>query len=314
MRLAFLGTPEFGRPAFEALLDAGHEVVRAYAQPPRPAGRGRKLRPSPVQAFAEARGIPVAMPAGLRDPALQRDFAALDLDAAVTAAYGLLLPPAILAAPRFGCLNLHASLLPRWRGAAPIQHAILAGDRETGISVMVMDEGLDTGPVLLKRRACIGPETTGGALHDRLAQLGADAAVEALAGLAGGALKPAPQPEAGVTWAPKLAREDSLLDWTRPARALERRVRALAPRPGARFTVRGETVRVEAAAVEAGGGPPGRVLDDGAAIACGEGVLRLRRLQRPGRSVMDAAAFLRGFALPPGMDLLDAAIPNSHRI
>ena len=312
MRLAFLGTPDFALPAFEALLDAGHEVVRAYAQPPRPAGRGHKLRPSPVHAFAETRGIPVATPASFRDAALQRDFAALDLGAAVTAAYGLLLPPAVLAAPRFGCLNLHASLLPRWRGAAPIQHSILAGDRETGISVMVMDEGLDTGPVLTERRTPIGPETTGGELHDRLARLGAEAVVEALAGLAEGTLKPAPQPEDGATWAAKLAREDSLLDWTRPARELERRVRAFAPRPGARFSFRGESIRVEAAAVETGDGPPGRVLDEGAAIACGEGVLRLLRLQRPGRSAMETAAFLRGFALPAGTDLTDAALPHSR--
>ncbi len=314
MRLAFLGTPEFGLPALEALLDAGHEVVRAYAQPPRPAGRGQRLRPSPVQAFAEARGIPVATPASLRDAALQSEFAALDLDAAVTAAYGLLLPPAVLAAPRFGCLNLHASLLPRWRGAAPIQHAILAGDRETGISVMVMDEGLDTGPVLLVRRTPIGPETTGGALHDRLAQIAGEAAAAALEGLAEGTLKPVPQPEDGVTWATKIAREDSRLDWTCPAAELERRVRAFAPRPGARFSFRGESIRVGAAAVEAGGGPPGRVLDDGAAIACGEGALRLLRLQRPGRSAMEAAAFLRGFPLPAGTDLLDAAIPHPCRV
>ena len=314
MRLAFLGTPEFALPALEALLDAGHEVVRAYAQPPRPAGRGHRLRPSPVQAFAEARGIPVATPAGLRDAVLQSEFAALDLDAAVTAAYGLLLPPAVLAAPRFGCLNLHASLLPRWRGAAPIQHAILAGDRETGISVMVMDEGLDTGPVLLVRRTPIGPETTGGALHDRLAQIAGEAAAAALEGLAEGTLKPVPQPEDGVTWATKIAREDSRLDWTRPAAELERRVRAFAPRPGARFSFRGESIRVGAAAVEAGGGPPGRVLDDSAAIACGEGALRLLRLQRPGRSAMEAAAFLRGFPLPAGTDLLDAAIPHPCRV
>lgn len=314
MRLAFLGTPEFALPALEALLDAGHEVVRAYAQPPRPAGRGQRLRLSPVQAFAEARGIPVATPASLRDPALQQDFAALGLDAAVTAAYGLLLPPAILDAPRFGCLNLHASLLPRWRGAAPIQHAVLAGDRETGISVMAMDEGLDTGPVLLVRRTPIGPGTTGGELHDRLAQIAGEAVAAALEGLENGSLEPVPQPEAGVTWATRIAREDSLIDWTRPAAELERRVRAFAPRPGARFAFRGESIRVEAATVEAGGGPPGRVLDEGAAVACGEGALRLLRLQRPGRSVMDAAAFLRGFPLPAGTDLLDAAIPHPCRV
>ena len=314
MRLAFLGTPEFALPAFEALLDAGHEVVRAYAQPPRPAGRGHRLRPSPVQAFAETRGIPVATPASLRDPALQRDFEALRLDAAVTAAYGLLLPPAILAAPRFGCLNLHASLLPRWRGAAPIQHAILAGDRESGISVMAMDEGLDTGPVLLVRRTPIGPEMTGEALHDRLAQIAGEAAVAALTGLENGSLEPVPQPEAGVTWATKIAREDSQLDWTRSAQELERRVRAFAPRPGAWFTCRGERIRVEATTTEAGGGPPGRVLDDGAAVACGKGALRLLRLQRPGRSAMEAAAFLHGFPLPAGTDLLDAAIPHPCRV
>jgi len=311
VRLAFLGTPDFAVPAFQALLDAGHEVVRAYTQPPRPAGRRQRLRPSPVQAFAEARGIPVETPLSLRDPALQRDFAALGLDAAVTAAYGLLLPPAILAAPRFGCLNLHASLLPRWRGAAPIQHAILAGDRETGICVMAMDEGLDTGPVLLARRTPIGPETTGGALHDRLARLGGEAITEALARLAEGRLTPAPQPETGATRAPKLTREDGRLDWTRPACELERRVRALAPQPGAWFAFGGEAIKVGAARIEAGGGPPGRIVDDGAAVACGEGVLRLCRLQRPGRSAMDAAAFLRGFALPQGADLLDAPLPHS---
>ena len=314
MRLAFLGTPEFALSALEALLDAGHEIVRAYAQPPRPAGRGHRLRPSPVQAFAEARGIPVATPASLRDPALQQDFAALRLDAAVTAAYGLLLPPAILAAPRFGCLNIHASLLPRWRGAAPIQHAILGGDGETGVSVMAMDEGLDTGPVLLMQRMPIGPEMTAGVLHDRLAQLGAEAVVDALAGLADGRLKPAPQPETGVAWAPKLSQEDRLLDWSQAAAELERKIRAFAPRPGARFVFRGESIRVEAAIVEAGGGPPGHVLDNRAAIACGEGVLRLLRLQRPGRSAVEASAFLRGFPLPAGTDLLDAALPHPRRV
>ncbi len=312
MRLAFLGTPEFALPAFEALLDAGHEVVRAYVQPPRPAGRGRKLRYSPVQVFAESRGIPVATPASLRDPALQQDFAALRLDAAITAAYGLLLPPAFLSAPRFGCLNLHASLLPRWRGAAPIQHTILAGDSETGISVMVMDEGLDTGPLLLVQRAMIAPGMTAGALHDCLAQLSAEAVTAALTRLAEGRLEPVPQPETGVTWAPKLSPEDRLLDWARPAADLERKVRALAPRPGACFTCRGERIGVKAAIVEAGGGPPGRVLDDRGAVACGEGVLRLQCLQRPGRSAMMAPEFLRGFPLLAGTDLLDAALPYPH--
>ena len=314
MRLAFFGTPDFALPAFEALLAAGHEIVCAYTQPPRPAGRGRRMRPSPVQALAEAQGVPVATPASLRPPEVQQAFRALEVDAAVTAAYGLLLPAAMLAAPRLGCLNVHASLLPRWRGAAPIQHAILAGDRETGVTVMLMEEGLDSGPMLLARRLPIGAGTDAGELHDRLAALGGEAVAAALDGLAAGRLAPAPQPEAGVTWAPRLAPADARLDWSRPAAELERRVRAFGPRPGAWFSLRGEAIKVLAAAALEASGPPGRVLDRAATVACGEGALRLLRLQRPGRAALAADAFLRGFPLDPGAELSDAALPAADRV
>jgi methionyl-tRNA formyltransferase len=303
LRLAFMGTPDFAVPALHALLDAGHEVAAVYSQPPRPAGRGHRETPSPVHALAAARGLPVRTPTSLRDAAEQAFFAQLHLDAAVVVAYGLILPAAILGAPRLGCLNIHASLLPRWRGAAPIQRAILAGDSETGVSIMRMDEGLDTGPVLLREATPLGPRATATELHDRLAALGSRMIVEALQGLAAGTLTAMPQPGEGITYAAKLTREEGRLDWSRPAAVLERQVRAFTPWPGAWFTHASERIKVLAAEPMTGSGRPGQVLDGAFTVACGEGALRLTRLQRAGKAPLDADAFLRGFALPPGIVL-----------
>ena len=292
LRLAFLGTPEFAVPSLAALLAAGHEVACVYSQPPRPAGRGRKLRPSPVQAEAERRGIEVRTPRTLRDAEVQRDFAALGLDAAIVVAYGLLLPKPILEAPSRFCLNVHASLLPRWRGAAPIQRALLAGDAETGVTIMQMDEGLDTGPMLLQERVPIGPRDTAASLGARLAERGAARLVEALAG----APAPVPQPAEGVTYAAKISKEEGRLDWRREAAELERVVRAL----DAWMELGGERVKVLEAAVEEGAGAPGTVLDHRLGIACGAGLLRPLVLQRAGRAPTEVDAFLRGFRVPPG--------------
>ena len=303
-----MGTPDFAVPTLAALAEAGHEIAAVYSQPPRPAGRGQKARPSPVQAIAEARGWPVRTPTALRTAEAQAAFAALDLDVAVVVAYGLLLPQAILDAPRLGCVNVHASLLPRWRGAAPIQRAILAGDRESGVTLMQMEAGLDTGPMLLQRAVPIAARTTAQDLHDRLAALGAEMINEALEGLAGGRLVAIPQPAEGVTYAEKLDKAEGCLDWRQSAAVLDRRVRAFTPWPGAYFEVEGEALRpggrerVKVLASEPlpQGGVAGTVLDDKATVACGAGSLRLLRLQRAGRAPMDAEAFLRGFALPAG--------------
>jgi len=300
MRLAFLGTPDFAVPALRALAEAGHDIVCVYTQPPRAAGRGGQTRRSPVHALADQLGVPVRTPATLKDPAVQADFAALALDAAVVAAYGLILPKPILEAPRLGCLNIHASLLPRWRGAAPIQRAILAGDSETGITIMAMDEGLDTGPELLKQAVPITATTTGQTLHDALAAVGARLIVEALAALAAGRISPRPQPQEGATYAAKLTREEGRLDWRRPAAELERQVRAFAPWPGAWFEHGGDRLKVLAADIASGVGAPGTVLDDQLTVACGAGALRLTMVQREGRAPVDAAAFLRGYAIAPG--------------
>jgi methionyl-tRNA formyltransferase len=297
MRLAFMGSPDFAVPALRALHAAGHEIACVYAQPPRPAGRGQKENPCAVHRAALELGLPVRTPARVkRDAAEHAAFAALDLDVAVVAAYGLILPKAMLDAPRRGCLNIHASLLPRWRGAGPIQAAILAGDAETGITIMRMEEGLDTGPMLLREAVPIGPRATTPEIHDALAALGAALILRALSENP----TPTPQPDHGVTYAPKIAKEDGRLDWTQPAAALDRRVRALNPWPGCFFAHGDETIRVLAAEPVAGSGAPGAVLDAAPTIACGDGALRLLRLQRAGRAAMEAAAFLRGYALQPG--------------
>jgi methionyl-tRNA formyltransferase len=304
LNLVFMGTPDFAAAVLAALIAAGHSIRAAYSQPPRPAGRGHRLQPSPVQTLAETHGIPVRCPTNLRDPAAQQEFAALDAAAAIVAAYGLILPTAILAAPKRGCLNVHASLLPRWRGAAPVQRAILAGDRETGVTIMQMDAGLDTGPILLQQKIPIGAKTTAGELTDALAAFGARLMVEALAT----DLEPRPQPEDGAVYAKKLRREEAALDWRLPAAQLERQVRAFDPFPGSHFTHEGERIRVLAADLAAGHAAPGAVLDAALTIACGEGALRPLRLQRPGRGPAETADFLRGFPIPPGTILPCPAI------
>jgi len=305
LRLAFMGTPDFAVPSLEALVAAGHNVACVYAQPPRPAGRGHQVQASPVQVCAERLGLPVRTPKSLRTPVERRYFAEMKLDVGVVAAYGLLLPLAILETPRFGCFNVHASLLPRWRGAAPIQHAILAGDAETGVTIMQMDEGLDTGAMALTGAVPIGSKTTASDLHDRLAEQGARLIVEAMDRLGKGTLATAPQPETGATYAPKLTREHGRLDWHRPAADLERRVRALTPWPGAWFEAQGERIKVLTAEVVEGveSAAPGTLLDGRLTFACGNRAVRLTRVQRPGRGPVDGEAFLRGFPLPVGTRL-----------
>ncbi|MBB5695387.1 methionyl-tRNA formyltransferase [Roseomonas pecuniae] len=299
LRLAFMGSPAFSVPALRALHAAGHEIAAVYAQPPRPAGRGQRETPCPVHAAALEMGLTVRTPARVRRETAEHEaFAALELDAAVVVAYGLILPKAMLDAPRRGCLNIHASLLPRWRGAAPIHAAVLAGDAETGITIMRMDEGLDTGPMLLREATPIGPRETTVEVHDRLSEMGARLILRAL-----DEDPPAtPQPGEGTTYAPKLGKEDGRLDWSHPAPALDRRVRAMTPWPGAFTALNGEPLRVLSAEPAPGGGaPPGTVLDDSLLVACGEGTaLRLTRVQRAGRGAMEAAAFLRGTPVPPG--------------
>ncbi|MEL0018697.1 MAG: methionyl-tRNA formyltransferase [Rickettsiales bacterium] len=300
LKLAFMGTPDFAVPSLAALVAAGHEVAAVYTQPPRPAGRGQKERPSPVHAWAEARGLPVRTPASLRDPAAQAAFSALALDAAVVAAYGLILPKPVLDAPRLGCINVHASLLPRWRGAAPIQRAILAGDRETGISIMQMEEGLDTGPVLRIEVLPIAADMDAGALHDALADLGGRMIAPALEDLAAGRIKPVPQPETGATYAKKIEKSEARIEWRESAAAVACRIRAFSPSPGAWFALAGERVKALATLPADGSGAAGEALDDGLRIACGSGAVRLTRLQREGKRPVTAEAFLRGRAVPAG--------------
>lgn len=304
----FAGTPEFAVPSLQALIDSPHRVAAVYTQPDRPAGRGRKLTASPVKKLSLAHGIPVRQPKSLKNTAEQQRIADLHADLMVVAAYGLLLPPAVLAIPRLGCVNVHASLLPRWRGAAPINYALLAGDRSTGITIIQMDAGLDTGDMLHRIACSIEPGDTAGTLHDRLSSLGARALVEALAMMQQHRIRPEPQPRDGVTYAPKLDKGDGRLDWTRPARDLERTVRALNPWPIAHTQWDGQALRIWQAQVIPGHTTrtPGTVVaagDQGVDIATGEGMLRLTRIQRPGGRPMAVGDFLHAHRLPPGTRL-----------
>src|SRR4051812_24835128 len=303
MRIAFLGTSEFAVPALQALVDAGHDTVAVYTRAPKPAGRGQQARKTPVHQLAEKLGLPVRTPKTLKTAEEAVSFKALDTDAAVVVSYGHILPRPFLDAPVLGCINIHGSLLPRWRGAAPIHRAILAGDAETGVTTMRMDEGLDTGPMLLAERTPISAADTAETVHDRLATMGAVLIVSTLDGLLRRSIDPTPQPNDGVTYAHKLGRQEGVLDWRRPAAELERKVRAFHPWPGTSFTLNGEAIKVLGAALSLAGGAPGTVTiarDGFPVVACGVGGLRLLKLQRPGKAAQSADAFLRGFALPAG--------------
>lgn len=305
MRIAFMGSPDFAVPALAELIGAGHEIVCVYSQPPRPAGRGMELRKTAVHAFAERQGIEVRTPKSLKKAPEQAAFSALDLDLAVVVAYGLILPQAILDAPRLGCVNLHGSLLPRWRGAAPIQRAIMAGDRVTGVQAMQMEAGLDTGPILLSESCPIEADDTAQTLHDRLAALGAPLIARAVAGLERGAITATPQSETGVTYAHKIEPAEARIDWTRPARDVDCHIRGLSPFPGAWFewvTDKGP-VRIKALECRLGQGSAaaGETLDEELLVACGEGAVRLLRVQRQGKQPMSAADFLRGSPIEAGV-------------
>jgi methionyl-tRNA formyltransferase len=301
--LVFMGSAGFAVPSLRALAAGPHQVVAVYTQPARPAGRGLQARPSPVHSAATELGLLVRTPASLKDPAAQEAFADLDADLAVVAAYGLILPKAVLEAPRLGCINLHASLLPRWRGAAPIQRALLAGDAETGITVIQMEPSLDTGPILAMERVPITAEATAASLHDALAALAARMVGPTVDDLASGRAAPRPQPQQGVTSAPKIDKSEARLDWSRPAALLERQLRALNPWPGCWTEFEGERLLVLQGEPAEGSGAPGEILDDRLTVACGEGALRLTRVQRAGGKRMAADAFLRGFHLPVGARL-----------
>ena len=310
LRLAFLGTPDFAVPTLDALIGQGHDIACVYSQPPRPKGRGLETDPSPVHALALKHKIEVRTPASLKNAEQQALFAALDLDAAIVVAYGLILPKPILDAAKLGCFNLHGSLLPRWRGAAPIQRAIMAGDSETGVMTMRMEEGLDTGPILMAERTSIGRKTYG-ELHDELARLGADLMVRTLAALERGSIADQKQSDEGATYAKKILKDEARIDWTKPASQIDCLIRGLSPVPGAWCDVKGERVKIlncevapasssEAIGQQKGSGQPGTLLDDSLTIACGSGALRPTRLQRPGKSAMTASDLLRGFPLPRG--------------
>ena len=296
-----MGTPEFSVGVLDALVAAGHEIAAVYSQPPRPAGRGKKDRPSPVHARAAALGLEVRTPVSLRSSEVQAEFAALEAEVAVVVAYGLILPQAILDAPARGCLNIHASLLPRWRGAAPIHRAIMAGDAQTGVCIMQMEAGLDTGPVLLRDALEIGAQETTAQLHDRLADMGARLIVEALGGLDG--LEPQVQPEEGVIYAEKIDKAEARIDWSCPAAEVDRLIRGLSPFPGAWFELDGVRIKVLGSHGVDGSGPAGVVLDDPLHVACGEGAVALTRLQKAGKGAQDVEVFQRGMQIAVGTDL-----------
>jgi methionyl-tRNA formyltransferase len=289
-------------PTLAELIAQGHDIACVYSQPPRPKGRGMALEPGPVHKFAESAKLPVRTPLSLKDAGEQVAFAALNIDAAIVVAYGLLLPKAILDAPKLGCFNLHGSLLPRWRGAAPIQRSVMAGDAETGVMVMQMEEGLDTGPVLMAERTPIGRKTSG-ELTSELSRLGADLMVRALGALERGAVTPQPQAEGGVTYAKKILKEEARIDWTKSAHEVDCHVRGLSPFPGAWTDVNGERLKVLYAEPVAGNGRPGITLDDALTVACGDGAVRLCKVQRAGGKAMDADALLKGFTVPRGTQL-----------
>ena len=297
MRLVFMGTPDFAVETLKALSHAGHTVACAYSQPPRPAGRGMAERPSPVHAFAASQGIEVRTPVSLKSPEEQARFAAVNADAAVVVAYGLLLPKAILDAPRMGCFNVHASLLPRWRGAAPVQRAIMAGDAETGVTIMRMEEGLDTGPMCRVGRIAITPATTAQSLHDELAVLGAGLMVDVLGQQE---IACVPQPAAGVTYARKIDKAEARIDFTRSAQEVRNHIHGLSPFPGAWCEVNGARLKVLLCEVAEGSGVPGTFISDDLTAACGSGAIRLLKLQREGKGARDAGEFLRGFPVPRG--------------
>lgn len=304
LRVVFMGTPDFAVPALSEIVGAGHDVVAVYTQPPRPAGRGMEERKSPVYAFAEEAALPLFTPRTLKRADFQDEFAALAADVAVVAAYGLILPKPILDAPPLGCLNLHGSLLPRWRGAAPIQRAIMAGDRETGVMVMKMDEGLDTGPVALADRLLIGPDATAGEIHDHLSLMGATLMMRALEAIERGDLTFAPQPSEGVTYASKITKEETRVDWTKPGVEVHNKIRSLSPHPGAWFEAllggKPERIKVLRSVLVPGKGDPGQLLDANLTVACGSQAVRLTQVQRSGKRPVGGADFLRGFPLGRG--------------
>ncbi len=307
MRIVFMGTPDFAVPTLSEIVGHGHEVVAVYSRAPAKAGRGLELKPSPVHRAAERFGIPVLTPSTLRNDEAVEIFRSHDADVAVVVAYGMILPQSILDVPELGCLNLHASLLPRWRGAAPIQRAIMAGDAETGVAVMRMEKGLDTGPVGMVERVAIGPDMTAGELHDRLSVLGADLMVRALAALSRGGLAFTPQPEEGVTYAAKITNDEARIDWAKPARSVHDLVRGLSPFPGAfaeaDFGKGPERIKVLRSTMASGRGEPGTVLDDALTVACADGAVRLLSVQRAGSKAMSATDFLRGVPVAPGTRL-----------